>query len=168
MFENKTAQKDLSIAKDLQDQLGAELRAYAQQHGMNPPERGPLLLDAALCGWRPVRHGCPSRPLGRCRGTTTSRAAILSRRSGWNRPSPFRMLAIRTSWLDRTIGEPVIPQATPPGSNRDSKWCSRPDAKRWPWKAYSPRPRISGIPRQDSAAGDGSDSQAPSRCFFRR
>jgi Adenylyl/Guanylyl and SMODS C-terminal sensor domain len=40
VFENKTAEKISLSQKDLQDQLGAELRAYAEQHGMNPPERG--------------------------------------------------------------------------------------------------------------------------------
>ena len=40
VFENKTATKTSLSPKDLQDQLGAELRAYAQQHGMAPPERG--------------------------------------------------------------------------------------------------------------------------------
>jgi hypothetical protein len=40
VFENKTAAKASLSQKDLQDQLGAELRAYAEQHGMRPPERG--------------------------------------------------------------------------------------------------------------------------------
>ena len=119
VFENKTATKTSLSPKDLQDQLGAELRAYAQQHGMAPPERGRFCWTLHYAdGAQFAMDVLPALPEGlHCARFWRSDCY---QRNGLTRPSRYPIHTIRALWIDPTTGVRVIRPGMPLGSKRAS------------------------------------------------